>query len=237
MTWQSLSQFLDSMKLIDLSHTLEEQIPAVPTHSKFGHQLWHSYAFGDVALTYNLTMNEHSGTHVDAYSHFIQEGEAHQHIDEIPLEKFCGPCVKIDLSFLGPKGEATDQHVRDWEKKHGPIQPGDVVLIDFGWSKYWKKRPHDYDFVHNHPGVGASLAKYLVEKQVRLVGVDTISVDVCDTTEFPAHYTLLGNQIPIAENLKNLDQIESRGIFMAFPLPIKEGSGSPVRAVAWVPKS
>ncbi|MFA9556713.1 cyclase family protein [Evansella sp. AB-rgal1] len=231
---KSIYDLFNKMKIIDLSHTLEENIPAVPTHSKFGHQLWNSYHLGDRALTYNLSMNEHTGTHVDAFSHFIQEGESNQFINEISLEKFCGSYVRMDFSSLGPKGELTKTHITKWEEEHGEIQQGDIVLLYYGWSKYWKLRPDDQKFLRDWPGVGRSAAEYLVEKKIKMIGVDTINVEVFESKLFPAHNTLLQHQIPIAENLNNLEIIKERGYFMAFPLPIKGGSGSPVRAVAFM---
>ncbi|MDG5788498.1 cyclase family protein [Evansella sp. AB-P1] len=230
----SISDLFNKMKIVDLTHTLEENIPAVPIHSKFGHQLWNSYHLGDRALTYNLSMNEHTGTHVDAFSHFIKEGESNQFINEIPLEKFCGPYLRMDFSSLGPKGELTKELIVEWEKNHRGIQEGDIVLLYYGWSKYWKKRPEDKQFIQDWPGVGRSAAEYLVEKKIKMIGVDTINVEVYESKLFPAHHTLLEHQIPIAENLNNLDIIEETGYFMAFPLPIKGGSGSPVRAVAFI---
>ena len=68
------------------------------------------------------------------------------------------------------------------------------------------------------------------------MGCDTVAVDAFGSEENPAHYTLLGNEVYIVENLKNLDKLPSFCFFMAFPLKVKDGSGSPVRAVALVPK-
>ena len=75
-------------------------------------------------------------------------------------------------------------------------------------------------------------AQYLVEKGVSLVGCDTLAIDAFGSEEHPAHYTLLGNEVYIVENLKNLDKLPSWSLFMAFPLKVKGGSGSPVRTLA-----
>ncbi|MGD0015687.1 MAG: cyclase family protein, partial [Bryobacteraceae bacterium] len=66
-------------RLIDLSQTLEEHIPNYPTHSKYFHNLWGSYWHGNRSLTYQITMNEHNGTHVDAPAHFISDAKPHAH--------------------------------------------------------------------------------------------------------------------------------------------------------------
>ena len=218
--------------MVDLTHVLEEHIPAVPTHSKYKHSLWNSYRLGDRALTYEVSLNEHTGTHVDAPAHFIGEGNMHVRIDKLPLQSFMGPYVKIDLSSIGAMGEVTAEHIADWEAKHGEITAGDIVLIDLGWAQYWKKRPDDKTYVTDWPGLSRSAAEFLVRKQVKMIGVDTISIDRYGTEEYPAHYTLLGNGILIMENLNNLQQIAERGYFITLPLYIKDGSGSPIRAIA-----
>src|SRR5215212_7336356 len=71
---------------------------------------------------------------------------------------------------------------------------------------------------------------------ISLVGCDTLAVDAAGSMENPAHYALLGNEVYTAENLKNLDRLASFCLFAAFPLRIRGGSGSPVRAVALVPR-
>src|SRR5919107_6204863 len=67
-----------------------------------------------------------------------------------------------------------------------------------------------------------------------LVGCDTLAIDATVSTENPAHYARLGSEVYIVENLKNLDRLPPFCLFLALPLKIKGGSGSPVRAVALV---
>jgi kynurenine formamidase len=95
----------------------------------------------------------------------------------------------------------------------------------------WGNRPNDKNFLRDWIGVGRCAAEYLVRKKIKMVGIDTLSIDCFETSEFPAHVTFLGNRIPIIENLKNLDLMSQRSYFMALPLPIKEGSASPIRAI------
>ena len=95
--------------------------------------------------------------------------------------------------------------------------------------------PEGTGFLEDWPGLGGDAAGYLVEKGVSLVGCDTLAVDAFGSEENPAHYALLGNEVYIVENLNNLDKLPPWSLFMAFPLKVKGGSGSPVRAVALVP--
>ena len=233
---RSLVLTLESFELVDLSHTLEEGIPAWPTHARFGQTLYESYELGDVARHYGLSMSEHTGTHIDAPLHFIAEGPAHYGVDEISLDRLVGRAATIETTGLEPGDLLDADHIRSWEQEHGSIETGDKVLFRYGWDERWGTGPEGRSFLEDWPGLGGDAAEYLVEKGISLVGCDTLAVDAAGSVENPAHYALLGNEIYIAENLKNLDRLASFCLFAAFPLKIRGGSGSPVRAVALVPR-
>jgi kynurenine formamidase len=233
---RTLLSTLESFEIVDLSHTLEEGIPAWPTHARFGQTLYESYELGDTACHYGLTMSEHTGTHMDAPLHFIPEGPAHYGVDEISLDRLVGRAATIEATGLELGGLLSADHIRSWEQKHGPIKPRDKVLFRYGWDDRWATGPDGRVFLEDWPGLGGDAAEYLVEKGISLVGCDTLAIDAASSVENPAHYALLGNEVYIAENLKNLDRLPSFCLFAAFPLKIKGGSGSPVRAVALVPR-
>ncbi len=226
---------LRGLRWVDLSHTLEEGIPAWPTHARFGQTLYESYEYGDLARHYGLTMGEHTGTHVDAPSHFIGSGPAHYGVDEVPLDRLVGRAATIDAKDLGPGVLLDADRIRAWEEEHGRIEAGDGVLIRYGWEDRWATGPVGRRFLDDWPGLGEGAAEYLVERGVSLVGCDTMSVDAKASAESPAHYALLGNEVYIVENLKNLDKLPPFCLFLAFPLKLRGGSGSPVRAVALLP--
>ncbi len=232
----ALAGLLRDHRWVDLSHTLEEGIPAWPTHARFGQTLYESYEYGDLARHYGLTMGEHTGTHVDAPSHFIQSGPTHYGVDEVPLDRLATRAAMIDAPDLGPDGLLGADRIRAWEEEHGRIAEGDGVLIRFGWEDRWATGPVGRRFLDDWPGLGEGAAEYLVERGVSLVGCDTMSVDAKASGESPAHYALLGKEVYIVENLKNLNELTPFCLFVAFPLKIRGGSGSPVRAVALVPR-
>ena len=91
-------------------------------------------------------------------------------------------------------------------------------------------------FLEDWPGLSGEAAEYLVGKNVSLVGCDTLAIDATVSTKNPAHYALLGKEVYIVENLNNLDRLPPFCHFLALPLKIRDGSGSPVRAVALVPR-
>jgi kynurenine formamidase len=232
----TLLSTLESFEIVDLSHTLEEGIPAWPTHARFGQTLYESYELGDVALHYGLSMSEHTGTHMDAPLHFIPEGPAHYGVDEIPMDRMVGRAATVDATGLEPGGLIDVDLIKGWEQKYGPIEQGDRVLFRYGWDERWATGPEGRAFLEGWPGLGGGAAEYLVERGVSLVGCDTLAVDAAGSVENPAHYALLGSEVYIIENLKNLDRLPSLCLVAAFPLKIRGGSGSPVRAVALVPR-
>ena len=228
---------LRGARILDLSQTLEEHMPHFPTHSMFFHNLWGSYWHGGRSLSYQLVMHEHNGTHVDAPAHFIsdEKPEAHVTIDQIPVHYLIGRGVHLDCRTCKETDYVSRQHIIDWESQHGPLAQGDIVLFDFGWAVRWGLRPHDQPYVEQWPGVSMEAAEYLVSKSVAAMGVDTLSPDPPEALRTnPIHPVVLEKGLLIIENLTNLGELPDFFVFVALPLKIRAGSGSPVRAVALV---
>lgn len=235
MELSSLCQTLQNARVLDLSQTLEEHMPNYPSHSKFYHNLWGSYWHGDRSLTYQLTMNEHNGTHVDAPAHFISDAkpESHVTIDRVPPARLIGRGARVDCRSFPQGADVPRNFLSDWEKTHGAFQAGDIVLFNFGWSAHWKPRPHHAPYITDWPGVSMEAAQHLLSKQVAALGVDTMSPDnPAALRRDPIHPVVLEKQMLIIENLCNLDQLPDFFLFLALPLKIRAGSGSPVRALA-----
>ncbi len=236
MSLAQLTAALSDMDVVELGQYLEEGMPTHPSHSHFFKMRWHGFKLGDVCNDFQLVLNEHNGTHIDSFGHFIDK-DGFEMIDEVGLESICGPCVTMDATFLKAGESLEKEHIQAWEQTHGDITPGTAVLFDFGWMQHWDLQPNHHHFCHDFPGVGASAAAYLVEKKVRLVGVDTLGVDTDGAPGDPAHNTLLGNRIPIVENLVNLGKLhDKKGYFLCLPLLIRKGSASPVRPVVLIDK-
>jgi kynurenine formamidase len=229
-----LNSFRDA-RIVDLSQTLEEHMPNFPTHSKFFHNLWGSYWHGGRSLSYQLVMHEHNGTHVDAPTHFISEKkpQAHVSIDQVPVNFLLGRGVHIDCSTCKKGDYVSRKQIVDWESQHGALAKGDIVLFDFGWSGRWGLRPNDQAYVEDWPGVGMAAAEYLLSKSVAALGVDTLSPDPPEALRTnPIHPVVLEKHLLIIENLTNLGELPDFFLFLALPLKIRAGSGSPIRAVA-----
>lgn len=234
MSLERLMDALSDMEMVDLGQTMEDHMPVHPSHSRFFRMLWHSPKFGDCCTDYQLVLNEHNGTHVDSFRHYIDR-EGYAWIDEIPLERFCAPCVTIDATFLGPCQTLQEEQIQRWEETHGSIRPGDAVLIDTGWMKRWAIRPDDGAVIRDYPGLSGEGAAYLAQRGVAFVGIDTLGIDCWGAENDPAHHVLLSRRIPIVENLCNLGKLhDRRGYFVMLPLKIRGGSASPVRPMVWV---
>ncbi|MCX6416872.1 MAG: cyclase family protein [Actinobacteria bacterium] len=184
---------------------------------------------------------EHSGTHVDAPNHFVEGGQA---VTDLPLQTLISPAVVIDASVdINGNGDAVLElaTVKAWEEKHGVIPAGCVVLLRTGWEDLYDQ-PQRYsagpDGLH-FPGFGVEAASYLVECGVVGIGIDTLGIDAGADLDFPVHRDVtLPKQVWHIENLTNLKSLPATGalVFIGV-LPLVDGSGSPARILALVPKS
>ncbi|SFG85907.1 Kynurenine formamidase [Halopelagius inordinatus] len=229
----ALSALVDS-EVVDLSQTLEEGMPVVPTHARYGHTLYESYEQGDVACHYRLTLGEHTGTHMDAPLHFIAEGDAHNDIASIDLDSLIGRAATIDVADIERNATVPVERIEQWETKHGDLREDDRVLFRFGWDRHWATGSDGTQYMADWPGLSEKAAEYLTDTGIALVGCDTAAIDVAHDESFPAHYELLGNETYIVENLTSLDELPPFSLLVTLPLKIEDGSGSPIRAVAIV---
>jgi kynurenine formamidase len=232
-----LLALLRDSTVIDLSHKMEEGMPSFPSQSRYFHELWNSYWHGETSVSYQIIMNEHSGTHVDAPGHSMGDGHPqHVWVDAMTPDCLIGRAVTIDVSFTGP-GEIFDLDVLDaFEAGYGAVSTDDIVLFHTGWAVKWALRPNFKHYLEGWPAPSPRLCDALVARGVKAVGCDNMALDAPGSPDFPAHRILLGNGIPIMENLTNLDTLPPHCSFAAIPLKIGAGSGSPIRPLAFVPR-
>lgn len=199
------------MKLIDLSVPINEKTPVYPGDPKT--KIEPGGIFGkDGYEDHYVCVGTHVGTHVDAPSHMVVRGAT---LDEIPLEKFSGRGVYIKAGR-----ELNLEAVKEIE-----IQEGDIVLFHTGMGdKYGRSEYYD-----KYPAMTEELARYLIEKKVKMVGVDMCSVD---REPFLVHRILLKQNILIIENLTNLSALDGKE-FRIYAFPIRlQLDGAPTRVVA-----
>ena len=170
--------------------------------------------------TSNVRSSLHTGTHMDAFFHFYHDGAT---IDQIPLEQCIGPALLLDLSTKQAKEEISAD---DLAPHREAISHTPKLILNTGWAQNWGKTRYFTDY----PSLTEDAARFLVDRGIELIGIDTPSVDYSPND---AHFVLLGNDVLIVENLTNLDQIgQSLFEFAALPLRITGRDGSPVRAIA-----
>ncbi len=233
----ALCAMLRNAEVVDLSQILEEQIPAFPVHAKYFHNLWGAPWLGTRSLNYQLVMSEHSGTHVDAPAHFFNDSKPRTHItiEQVPPGRLLGRGVRLDCLNKKEGDYVSGEFIRSWEAQHGALAADDIVLFNFGWSARWQLRPQDGRYTTDWPGVSMDAAQYLAVKSVAAIGVDTLSPDPpAALASNPIHAYVLENHVLIVENLTNLERLPDFFLFLAIPLKIKGGSGSPIRALAFL---
>lgn len=239
---------LAAAQIVDLSHAFGSRTlfwPTSPTRFTL-----EKLAYGKTQSGYFYAANafctpEHGGTHLDAPIHFSEAGRT---TEKIPLEQLVAPAVVIDVVARAAANRdyrATADDVRQFEKEHGPIARGTIVLLRTGWSRHWPDAkaylgdatPGDASRL-SFPSYGVEAAKLLVdERGAAALGIDTASIDYGRSTDFAVHRIAGARNVPGLENLTNLDQLPPRGaIVIALPMKIDGGSGGPLRAIALVPK-
>jgi arylformamidase len=204
------------MKLIDVTVPLDANLPAYPGNTPFSLEAIKRIAAGGSSNVSSLHLSAHSGTHVDAPRHFFDNGGG---TEALPLDLLLGRTRVVELRTR--KGiTAEDLAAFDLSE--------DIrVLIKTPNSRLWGSPEFHADYV----GITESGARYLVERGVKLVGVDYLSVEVFKSPGAPAHHVLLGAGTIVVEGL-NLRDVEP-GVYdlLCLPLPIVGSDGAPARVV------
>ena len=214
------------MKVVDLTLTVSDEIPTFPGSPQPSFIPWENVKEDGYNLEL-LFLSTHTGTHMDAPYHFLEKGAK---IHEISLKKLVSEAVLIKSKKKD--GESiTKIDIQKFEKKHGKIASFSSVIFYTGWQRNLQKK---YYFTKN-PGLSVSAAKYLASKKINLVGIDSPSIDLGKDSKFSVHQIFAKKEILIVENLANLEKIKSSKFHLVvLPLKLKNATGSPVRAIAFV---
>jgi len=235
-----IGEMLRSMRVVDLSPTLQRGIPNWPMHPPLVIDKAREVD-RDGYYCQLLMISEHTGTHVDAPTHF-HPSLTNMSIDAFPAEKLIAPAVLYDFADkqLQPGQLLTLDMVKAYEREKGvQVGEGEIALINFGWmQRYWRLDSKSVWFVKNSPGIREDAIVYFKKCGIRAIGCDTVACDMAvidgvgqETTGHTTHW--LPNGILIIEMLTNLEKLSLRSLFVATPLKIKEGSGSPIRPLAF----
>jgi kynurenine formamidase len=214
------------MKIIDLTLTVSDEIPTFPGSPQPSFIPWENIKEDGYNLEL-LFLSTHTGTHMDAPYHFLEKGAK---IHEISLKKLVSEAILIK-SKKKSGGSITKTDIQKFEKKHGKITGFSSVIFYTGWQRNLQKK---YYFTKN-PGLSVSAAKYLASKKINLVGIDSPSIDLGTDSKFSVHQIFAKKGMLIVENLASLEKIKSSKFHLVvLPLKLKNATGSPVRAIAFV---
>lgn len=212
------------MRLIDLSHTIENGQPGFPGDPAAELSLWATVDQQGYHIS-RLCLSTHHGTHVDLPYHVVPGGIT---AATAPVQWFCGPARLVDLAPSSALPAGTAISVAMLEVHERGFEPGGRVLVRTGWDR----RFGSPEYYRDYPRFTEEAAQWLVSRRIRLLGMDTPSPEA-DTNRI--HRLLLESDVVLIENLCRLEELPEEFILCALPLKLSGGDGSPVRAVALVP--
>ncbi len=227
-------------RVLDLSYAISDKLVPWPGDVRWFEASVNATVEKNGYFTRSFWMLEHYGTHLDAPIHF-PPGKIP--VDQIPLKQLFGPAIVLEVrseAEKNPDYQLPAASVESWEKKHGRIPAGAIVLLRTGWAARWpdaeRYRNQDAQGRMHFPGFSAEAAKLLLERNVSGLGCDTMSVDYGASSDFAVHHLALGAGIYHLENLADLSALPEEGAFLiAAPIKLEGGSGGPVRVFAILP--
>lgn len=213
------------MKIIDLTHTITEDMPVYPgTEPPRLHPA--NTVEKDGFKETLLNLYSHTGTHMDAPSHLFA---GRTMLEAMPVAQFVAKAVVVDCRDLPPGGSITMERIDAVRER---ADGAELLLFNTGWDRLWGTDA----YFDGYPCMTEEVAQYVAASGKKGVGIDAISVDPIDSSSLPRHRQLLANHdIVIIENLTNLHLI-GPGLFTlcALPLKYRDSDGAPVRAIAMV---
>ena len=226
-------------RVVDLSYAINDKLVAWPGDPKVFEATPNGTVEKDGYFTRSFWMLEHYGTHLDAPAHFPPGKST---VEKIAPEKFFGPAVVLDVRSESEKD--TDYRlspavIEAWEKRHGKIPAGAIVLLRTGWASRWpdvqRYRNTDAKGEMHFPGFSVEAAKILLERKISGLGCDTLSIDPGTSKDFPVHRLVLGAEVYQLENLRDLASLPETGAsLIVAPIKLEGGSGGAVRVFVLV---
>lgn len=225
--------------VIDLTHTLSPALPVYPGYKPVQVRprttiTQNGYANNEV------TFDEHTGTHVDAPSHFIAGAVSG---DRLVVDRLVAPLVVIAIAERAAKDPDTLVTVDDllqWEKRYGRTPAGALVAMHAGWDARAASTERflnrDAKGTLHAPGFSEQAARFLVEQRdICGVGVDTLSLDAGAAQKFVAHLAILGAGKYGVELMANLGRVPPSGATVIVGAPKHDAAtGGPARVLALV---
>jgi kynurenine formamidase len=224
-------------RILDLSYAINDQLVPWPGDARWFEAKVNATVETNGYFTRSFWMLEHYGTHFDAPIHF-PPGKTP--VDQIPAKQLFGPAVVVDVRAEGARNadyQLPAASVQEWERKHGRISEGAIVLLRTGWASRWpdvqRYRNQDVQGRMHFPGFSSESVKLLIDRKVSGLGCDTMSADPGASEDFAVHHLALGAGLYHLENLADLSDVPESGAFLVVaPIKLQGGSGGPVRVFA-----
>jgi kynurenine formamidase len=224
-------------KVIDLSQEIYTGMPVYPGHAKT--VIWEHMSHEEsrriigTGFSYQasgIMMCDHGPTHIDSISHLSTDPDAPS-VDEIPLEHCITSAICVDVSDVPIQTQfGPDKIEAELKRWNLDIQKGDTILFYTGHFDNYYGKP---EYASHQPGLTKDATDYIIDKGVINFGVDNTSPDMFLDKTYPCHTVCSERRVTHMENLCNLDKlVGKRFTFIALPLRIRKGTGSPLRAIA-----
>ena len=244
-----------AIEVVDLTETLRPEYPTIQLPEQFKQawgfskeQISHYDEDGPAWSWSNFSMSEHTGTHLDAPSHWVSGKDVpNGTVDTMPMKQMVAPVCVVDCSaeVAADKGFIlTKEFLLEWESRHGRIPAGTWVFLRSDWRKV--ADPDNYtnmqeDGAHS-PGPDPECVLWMIEERDVLgFGTECVGTDAGQAfamePQYPCHYYMHGNGRLGLQCMTNLDLLPPTGaVVVSPPLKIIDGSGSPLRVIALVPR-
>jgi len=225
-------------KAHDMTHELHPKFPTYFGEQQLFMEPKFTYAEHKFNL-FELRINEHTGTHMDAPLHFSPDGKS---VAEIPVENLIVPLAVIDIrekATANADAQITPDDIKAWTSANGPLPAGCCVAMNSGWDAHVdtdKFRNMDDNKVRHFPGFHLEAAKMLIEDGNAIgIAVDTLSLDFGASPDFATHYGWLPTGRWGLEAVANLGALPATGATLFVGAPkIRGGTGGPCRLFAMV---
>ena len=204
------------MKLIDVSVPIDSTLATYPGNTPFSLEAIKRIANGDSSNVSTIHMSAHAGTHVDAPRHFFDAGGG---VETLPLEMLCGRARVVEVTT---RGHITADDLADLD-----LRDDLRLLLKTRNSRLWGTPEFDRTFI----GVAESGARYLVDRGIKVLGVDYLSVEPFKTPGAPAHHVLLSAGTIVIEGLNLRDVAPGSYEMFCLPLAIVGADGAPARVI------
>jgi kynurenine formamidase len=227
-------------QVVDMTHELSAEFPTFGGSPGISYDKQFDFD-GDGYNLYVLSINEHTGTHIDAPLHFSADGQS---VAEIPVENLACPLCVIDIrakASENPDAQVTPDDLQAWIGRNGPIPDGACVAMNSGWAgkvgtdgfrNADSARPGTMHF----PGFHVEAAQMLLdETNAAAIAVDTLSLDYGPSGDFATHYAWLPAGRYGIECLAGLDRMPETGATLMVGAPkVRDGTGGPARIMGLV---